>query len=131
MGVAGPMERILEGGVVAIMRARSPDQLLDAAKAVLEGGVEAIEVTMTTPGALDVIRAATTRFGDKVLFGVGSVLDPETARAAMLAGAQFVVCPTFKRATIQMCQRYAVTRASGAGRARAPGRTARPSSSRR
>ena len=56
MGVAGPMERILEGGVVAIMRARSPDQLLDAAKAVLEGGVEAIEVTMTTPGALDVIR---------------------------------------------------------------------------
>jgi 2-dehydro-3-deoxyphosphogluconate aldolase/(4S)-4-hydroxy-2-oxoglutarate aldolase len=114
MGVAGPMDRILQAGVVAIMRAKSSDQLLEAAKAVLEGGVEAIEVTMTTPGALDVIKAATSRFGDQVLFGVGSVLDPETARAAMLAGAQFVVCPTLKRATIEMCQRYSVPVVPGA-----------------
>jgi len=114
MGAAGPMDRILKGGVVAIMRAKSPDQLLEAAKAVLEGGVEAIEVTMTTPGALDVIRDATSRFGDRVLFGVGSVLDPETARAAMLAGAQFVVCPTFKRATVEICQRYSVPVVPGA-----------------
>jgi 2-dehydro-3-deoxyphosphogluconate aldolase/(4S)-4-hydroxy-2-oxoglutarate aldolase len=114
MEAAGPMDRILQGGVVAIMRAKSPDQLLDAAKAVLKGGVEAIEVTMTTPGALDVIKAATSLFSDQVLFGVGSVLDPETARAAMLAGAQFVVCPTFKRETVEVCRRYSVPVVPGA-----------------
>jgi 2-dehydro-3-deoxyphosphogluconate aldolase/(4S)-4-hydroxy-2-oxoglutarate aldolase len=96
------------------MRANSPDQLLGAAKAVLEGGVIAIEVTMTTPGALDVIREATCRFGKEVLFGVGSVLDGETARAAILAGAQFVVCPTFKRETVEVCRRYSVPVVPGA-----------------
>ena len=96
MSVNGSMQRIFDTGVVAIMRANSSDQLLEAAKAVQAGGVEAIEVTMTTPGALDVIRQATYQFGNQVLFGVGSVLDAETARAAILAGAQFVVCPTFK-----------------------------------
>jgi 2-dehydro-3-deoxyphosphogluconate aldolase / (4S)-4-hydroxy-2-oxoglutarate aldolase len=114
MTMTGAMERILRGGVVAIMRADSPDQLLEAAKAVLEGGVEAIEVTMTTPGALDVVKAATSSFGNEVLFGVGSVLDPETARAAILAGAQFVVCPTFKYETVQLCQRYSVPVVPGA-----------------
>jgi 2-dehydro-3-deoxyphosphogluconate aldolase / (4S)-4-hydroxy-2-oxoglutarate aldolase len=114
MSANGSVERILETGVVAIMRANSPDQLLGAAKAVLAGGVEAIEVTMTTPGALDVIRQATTQFGKEVLFGVGSVLDAETARAAILAGAQFVVCPTFKPETIQICRRYSIPIVPGA-----------------
>ncbi len=114
MGANGSMERILETGVVAIMRANSPDQLLSAAKAVLAGGVVAIEVTMTTPGALDVIRQATREFGKEVLFGVGSVLDAETARAAILAGAQFVVCPTFKFLTVEICKRYSVPVVPGA-----------------
>lgn len=114
MSVKGAMGRIVEGGVVAIMRANSPDQLLGAARAVLEGGVCAIEVTMTTPGALDVIREATRQFGKEVLFGVGSVLDGETARMAILAGAQFVVCPTFKPATIEVCKRYSIPVVPGA-----------------
>jgi 2-dehydro-3-deoxyphosphogluconate aldolase / (4S)-4-hydroxy-2-oxoglutarate aldolase len=108
------MDRIKDGGVVAIMRAKSSDQLLGAAKAVLAGGVTAIEVTMTTPGALDVVRQATSQFGKEVLFGVGSVLDAETARAAILAGAQFVVCPTLKIATIEMCHRYSIPVVPGA-----------------
>jgi 2-dehydro-3-deoxyphosphogluconate aldolase/(4S)-4-hydroxy-2-oxoglutarate aldolase len=108
------LEMMLESGVVAIMRAKSPDQLLEAAQAVLEGGVNAIEVTMTTPGALDVIRQATASFGAGVLFGAGSVLDPETARAAILAGAQFVVCPTFNPHTIEICNRYSIPIMPGA-----------------
>jgi 2-dehydro-3-deoxyphosphogluconate aldolase/(4S)-4-hydroxy-2-oxoglutarate aldolase len=114
MGKNDSLETILETGVVAIMRARSADQLLVAAEAVLAGGVKAIEVTMTTPGALDVIRQAVNKFGDSVLFGVGSVLDPETARSAMLAGAQFVVCPTLNIKTIEICNRYSVPVMPGA-----------------
>jgi 2-dehydro-3-deoxyphosphogluconate aldolase/(4S)-4-hydroxy-2-oxoglutarate aldolase len=114
MGANDSMDRIKAGGVVAIMRAKSSDQLLGAAKAVLAGGVTAIEVTMTTPGALDVVRLATSQFGKEVLFGVGSVLDAETARAAILAGAQFVVCPTLKVATIEMCHRYSIPVVPGA-----------------
>lgn len=108
------LNQILETGVVAIMRANSSDQLLAAAEAILAGGVVAIEVTMTTPGALNVIRQATSEFGSEVLFGVGSVLDSETARAAILAGAQFVVCPTLNLSTIQICKRYSVPVIPGA-----------------
>ena len=108
------LELMRETGVVAIMRANSPDQLLSAADAIKEGGVNAIEVTMTTPGALDVIKQATSRYGSEVLFGVGSVLDPESARAAILAGAQFVVCPTLDVRTIALCRRYAVPVMPGA-----------------
>ena len=108
------LDLILGTGVVAIMRAKNSNQLLSAAEAVLAGGVKAIEVTMTTPGALDVIRQATGQFGSDVLFGVGSVLDPETARAAILAGAQFVVCPTLNLKTIEVCNRYSVPIMPGA-----------------
>lgn len=108
------LDLILETGVVAIMRAKNSDQLLSAAQAILAGGVKAIEVTMTTPGALDVIRQAIGQFGSDVLFGVGSVLDAETARAAILAGAQFVVCPTLNLKTIEVCKRYSVPIMPGA-----------------
>jgi 2-dehydro-3-deoxyphosphogluconate aldolase/(4S)-4-hydroxy-2-oxoglutarate aldolase len=107
-------DSIREIGIVAIMRANSSEQLLAAADAVLAGGVNAIEVTMTTPGALRVIEEATTKYGDEVIFGVGSVLDPETARAAILAGAQFVVCPTLNLRTIETCKRYSVLVVPGA-----------------
>jgi 2-dehydro-3-deoxyphosphogluconate aldolase / (4S)-4-hydroxy-2-oxoglutarate aldolase len=108
------VDQILETGVVAIMRASSSDQLLSAAEAILEGGVAAIEVTMTTPNAMEVIRQATTKFGSQVLFGVGTVLDGETARMAILAGAQFVVAPSLNLGTIQMCHRYSVPVMPGA-----------------
>ncbi len=102
------MQRIQSTGVIAIMRAKSPDQLIAAADAIKQGGVQVIEVTMTTPGALDVIKEATRRYGDDVLFGAGSVLDAETARSAMLAGAGFIVAPTLNPAVIALCNRYGV-----------------------
>ena len=110
----GISDSIREIGIVAIMRAKSSEQLLAAGDAVLAGGVNAIEVTMTTPGALRVIEEATSKYGEEVIFGVGSVLDPETARAAILAGAQFVVCPTLNMKTIEMCKRYSIPVVPGA-----------------
>lgn len=114
ISVAQAFAKIQENGVIAIMRANSSDQLLAAADAVKAGGVNAIEVTMTTPNALEIIHQATTRYGDDVLFGVGSVLDPETARAAILAGAQFVVCPILNLKIIEICHRYSILVAPGA-----------------
>ena len=108
------IQRIVDGGVVAIMRAKSSDQLLEAAEAVREGGVTAIEVTMTTPGALGVIEQAVARYGEHVLFGAGTVLDPESARAAILSGAQFVVAPTLNLDTIEICRRYSIPVMPGA-----------------
>ncbi len=99
---------IRETGVIAIMRAQSAAQLIAAADAIQAGGVRVIEVTMTTPGALDVIAEATKRYGDAVLFGAGSVLDAETARAAILAGAGFIVAPTLSRDVIALCNRYSI-----------------------
>jgi 2-dehydro-3-deoxyphosphogluconate aldolase/(4S)-4-hydroxy-2-oxoglutarate aldolase len=114
MNALQSLQKILSGGVIAIMRAPSAAQLLDAAKAIYEGGVDVIEVTMTTPGALSVVEQAVSQFGEKVLFGAGSVLDPETARLAILAGAQFVVSPTLNLDTIEMCKRYSVPVIPGA-----------------
>jgi 2-dehydro-3-deoxyphosphogluconate aldolase / (4S)-4-hydroxy-2-oxoglutarate aldolase len=102
------LDLIRSTGVVAIMRARSSGQLIAAADAIKAGGVRVIEVTMTTPGALAVIAEATQRYGDEVLFGAGSVLDAETARAAILAGAGFVVAPTLKVEVVALCNRYSI-----------------------
>jgi 2-dehydro-3-deoxyphosphogluconate aldolase / (4S)-4-hydroxy-2-oxoglutarate aldolase len=99
---------IRETGVIAIMRAQNPDQLIAAAGAIQGGGVRVIEVTMTTPGALNVIAEAARRFGREVLFGAGTVLDPETARSAILAGAGFIVAPTLNLDVIALCNRYGV-----------------------
>jgi 2-dehydro-3-deoxyphosphogluconate aldolase / (4S)-4-hydroxy-2-oxoglutarate aldolase len=108
------MQRIEACGVVAIIRANSSAELIEVAAAIKAGGVDVIEVTMTTPDALGVISDVAKRFGDEVLVGVGSVLDAETARAAMLAGAEFVVSPTTKPAVIEMCNRYSKVTMPGA-----------------
>jgi 2-dehydro-3-deoxyphosphogluconate aldolase/(4S)-4-hydroxy-2-oxoglutarate aldolase len=111
------MDIIRETGVIAIMRTRSPEQLLRAADAIRAGGVRAIEVTMTTPGALSVIEQATSRYqdaGQDVLFGAGTVLDAESARACILAGAQFIVSPSFNPALVELCRRYSVPVMPGA-----------------
>lgn len=108
MNKAEKLHLIRETGVIAIMRAQSSDQLIAAADAIKAGGVSVIEVTMTTPGALDVIAQASERYGEDVLFGAGSVLDAETARAATLSGAGFVVTPTLDLDTVALCNRYAV-----------------------
>lgn len=99
---------IRESGVIAVMRAHDGEGLLTAADALLEGGIRALEVTMTTGGALALVEAARRRYGDQILFGVGSVLDGETARAAILAGAEFIVAPTLKRETIVVGNRYGI-----------------------
>jgi 2-dehydro-3-deoxyphosphogluconate aldolase/(4S)-4-hydroxy-2-oxoglutarate aldolase len=105
---------IRETGVVAIMRAQSSEQLLRAADAIREGGVQAIEVTMTTPGALQVIEQAASKYDQDVVFGAGTVLDAESARAAILAGAQFIVAPTLNRELIALCRRYSIPSMPGA-----------------
>ena len=100
------LDFILDSGVVAIVRASSSDELVDVAEAIKRGGVNVIEVTMTTPNALEVIREVSRKFAGEVLTGVGSVLDAETARAAILAGAEFIVAPTLSLETIALCNRY-------------------------
>ncbi len=100
------MQRIEACGIVAIIRANSSNELIEAAAAIQTGGVNVIEITMTTPDALQVIGDVAARLGDAVLIGVGSVLDAETARAAMLAGAEFVVSPVTKPDVIEICNRY-------------------------
>jgi 2-dehydro-3-deoxyphosphogluconate aldolase/(4S)-4-hydroxy-2-oxoglutarate aldolase len=104
---------IRETGVIAIMRAQSSDQLIAAADAIKLGGVRAIEVTMTTPGALGVIAEAKARYGSDVIFGAGTVLDPETGRATILAGADFVVSPTLNLELVELCNRYSIPVAPG------------------
>ena len=102
------LDRIREVGLMPVLRARSHDEAMSVALAVEKGGVPILEVTMTVPGALDVIRQVVDQCGSRVLVGAGTVLDPETARLCILAGAKFVVSPSLKISTIEMCHRYSV-----------------------
>jgi 2-dehydro-3-deoxyphosphogluconate aldolase/(4S)-4-hydroxy-2-oxoglutarate aldolase len=108
MNKSDKLNIIRETGIVAIMRAKSSEQLIAAADAIKAGGVRVIEVTMTTPGALGVIEAAKARYGEDGLFGAGSVLDSETTRAAILVGADFIVAPTLNKDLIALCNRYSI-----------------------
>jgi 2-dehydro-3-deoxyphosphogluconate aldolase/(4S)-4-hydroxy-2-oxoglutarate aldolase len=100
------LTRIVDSGVVAVMRAPSGEMLVDVAQALLEGGVETIEVTFTVPGAHRVLEQVADRLGERIVLGAGTVLDPETARTALLAGAEFLVAPTVNLDVIRLCQRY-------------------------
>jgi 2-dehydro-3-deoxyphosphogluconate aldolase/(4S)-4-hydroxy-2-oxoglutarate aldolase len=97
------IERILTPGVVAIIRADSSEQLVDACRALIDGGVSGIEITMTTPNALKVLADVRREFGNRVLPGMGTVLDARTARAALEAGAKFIVTPVLKPEVIACC----------------------------
>lgn len=103
--MASVVDQITDCGVVAVLRADNPAVLMDVSKALREGGVVAIEVTMTVPGALKVIEEASAKMTDTIV-GVGSVLDPETARAAILSGAEYVVSPVLNVSVIEMTKRY-------------------------
>lgn len=107
-------ERILDGGVIAIMRAQDSRGLIRAAEAILAGGVQVVEVSLTTAGALEVISAVRKRFEGELLFGAGTVLDAKTAQAAMEGGAQFVVSPTFDPQTVAACRQREVPVIPGA-----------------
>lgn len=101
------LQRIIDTGLIAVIRADSPEQALSIAAAVKKGGIDIIEITLTVPGAIQVIEALKNRYSnDEILLGAGTVLDPETARIAMLAGAKFFVSPTVNLEVIRICNRY-------------------------
>jgi 2-dehydro-3-deoxyphosphogluconate aldolase / (4S)-4-hydroxy-2-oxoglutarate aldolase len=102
-------------GVVAVIRTENPEDLVTVSKALAEGGVKFVEITMTVPGALEIIRDAVAQLkGTDVYIGAGTVLDAPTARAAIIAGAQFVVGPGFDAETVRLCNTYGVVVMPGA-----------------
>src|SRR5262245_21483997 len=106
MSKEAQLRHVLDCGIVAVVRAQDSQQLVDVVRALSEGGVTVAEITMTVPGALDVVRQVRQALGDQVLLGAGTILDPETARAALLAGAEYIVSPTVNLEVIKLCQRY-------------------------
>jgi 2-dehydro-3-deoxyphosphogluconate aldolase/(4S)-4-hydroxy-2-oxoglutarate aldolase len=106
MSAHSNLQRVLDLGIVSIIRAPASDQLVEVAEALLDGGIDVIEVTLTVPGVLDVISAIRDRLGDRILLGAGTVLDSESARSAILAGAEFIVTPTVSPAVVRTCRRY-------------------------
>ena len=106
--------QLIDTGVIAVIRADSGDQLVNVCRALSTGGVQACEITMTTPGALEAIAQASRKLGDSALIGAGSVLDAETARAAILAGARFIFSPVLNLDVIRMAHRYDCVAVPGA-----------------
>ncbi|MBI3407104.1 MAG: bifunctional 4-hydroxy-2-oxoglutarate aldolase/2-dehydro-3-deoxy-phosphogluconate aldolase [Planctomycetes bacterium] len=100
------LRRVLDGGIVAVVRSPDSAQLVEVVRALADGGVSVVEITMTVPNALEVLRQVHSALGDRVLLGAGTVLDAETARAAILAGAEYIVAPTINLDVIRLCQRY-------------------------
>lgn len=110
------LQQLTEAGVVAVLRADSAEEVVEMARRAIKGGIKAIEITMTVPQALKAIEQLASEYCSEVdkqadnyaIIGVGTVLDPETARAAILAGAQYVVAPSLQPETVKLCNRYAV-----------------------
>lgn len=99
-------QSIVEVGIVPVVRAPSAEAAMQAVEACLNGGIRVAEITMTVPGALPALEKLTARFSGKMLLGAGTVLDAETARVSILAGAEFLVTPNLRPATIEMAKRY-------------------------
>lgn len=108
------LQRIRAQGLIAIVRAPDADPLIPIAEALHAGGVEVIEFTLTVPGALEALPHARATLPPQVVLGVGTVLDAESARAAILAGAQFIVTPTLDERVIRLCNRYGIPVIPGA-----------------
>jgi 2-dehydro-3-deoxyphosphogluconate aldolase/(4S)-4-hydroxy-2-oxoglutarate aldolase len=100
------LRQVLDCGIVAVVRSPDSGQLVEVARALADGGVTVVEITMSVPGALDVVRQVRQTLADRVLLGAGTILDAETARAALLAGAEYLVAPTVNLAVIRLCRRY-------------------------
>ena len=101
------IQGIKDGGLVAVVRAENSEQAIRITEACIEGGVAAIELTFTVPFAHEVIETLAKRYThDEIILGAGTVLDPETARVAMLSGAQFIVSPSFSEELVRFCNRY-------------------------
>ena len=106
MSKENDLRRVLDCGIVAVVRSPDSQQLVEVARALADGGVSVVEITMSVPDALDVLRQVRRALGDRLLLGAGTILDSETARAALLAGAEYLVAPTLNLDVIRMCQRY-------------------------
>ena len=100
------LRHILDCGIVAVVRSPDSQQLVEVVRALTDGGVTVAEITMTVPNALDVLRQVRQALGERVLLGAGTILDAETARAALLAGAEYLVSPTLNLDVIRLCRRY-------------------------
>jgi 2-dehydro-3-deoxyphosphogluconate aldolase/(4S)-4-hydroxy-2-oxoglutarate aldolase len=107
------LETILESGLIAVIRIQSRESLQPIIKALHLGGIKAVEITMTTPGAMEAVREASQLYKDKLIIGAGTVLDPHTARTAILAGAQFIVSPVFHADVVSLCRSYSVITVPG------------------
>jgi 2-dehydro-3-deoxyphosphogluconate aldolase / (4S)-4-hydroxy-2-oxoglutarate aldolase len=105
---------ISDVGIIPVVRASSADEAMLAIDAIREGGISLLEITMTVSGAVGVIEKVSTRYGNEALVGAGTVLDPETARACIQAGARFIVSPSLNFETIALCRREGVTVMPGA-----------------
>jgi 2-dehydro-3-deoxyphosphogluconate aldolase / (4S)-4-hydroxy-2-oxoglutarate aldolase len=108
------LQEIIDSGVVAVIRGAKSDTIIPIAESLLAGGVKAIEITVETPGAIQLIEKVSSVLGDKVIAGAGTVLDPETARMAIMHGAKFIFSPTINIETIKMTKRYGVISVPGA-----------------
>lgn len=108
------LNHIRQLALVPVVRATSADQAMHAIDAIKEGGVDVLEITMTVPGAIRVIEQVAERYQKDAIVGAGTVLDPETARACILAGAKFIVSPSLNSETIALCRRYGVLVMPGA-----------------
>ena len=106
MNRAGVLKIINDTGLVPIVRANSSDEALKVVEAIRAAGVSTVEITMTVPGAIKLLESLSSTLGDKVLLGAGTVLDPETARLAILAGAEFLISPALNPKVIEMTRRY-------------------------
>src|SRR6202163_943112 len=106
MSKESDLRRVLDCGIVAVVRSPDGSQLVEVARALADGGVTVVEITMSVPNALDVLRQVRQALGDRLLLGAGTVLGPETARAVLLAGAEYIVAPTVNLDVIRLCQRY-------------------------
>lgn len=107
------LKRISDIGVVSVVRAKDFEEAKKISLACMEGGIDAIEITFTVPGAQQVIESLTKEFGDNLLVGAGTVLDSETARIAILAGANYIVSPSFDLNTAKLCNRYQIPYIAG------------------
>lgn len=106
--------RMLDEGVIPVVRVTSAQEAIEVSDAIKEGGISLIEITMSVQGAIDVIKELTKKYRDEIIMGAGTILDPETARAALLAGAQFIVTPTLNLDVIQIAHRYSAVVVPGA-----------------
>jgi len=106
--------RMVSEGLIPVVRVSSAREAMEVADAIKEGGVSFIEITMSVQGAIDVIKELTGKYKDEIIMGAGTVLDTETGRAALLAGAQFIVSPTLNLDLIQLAHRYSAVVIPGA-----------------